>query len=177
MEENEQLRAEVARLMKFERLAYRDCLTEAHNRRYFNERLAEEWSRAGRYGEAFCVVIIDLDGFKAINDTAGHATGDAVLQLVADVLREACRDCDVVCRIGGDEFAYILPETTAAGARYLMRRVRELIAGSTEAPNLPAGLEVALSFGVAEHSEASSLHGLIAQADAAMYAHKRAVAA
>ncbi len=174
--ENEALRGEIARLAKFEQLAYHDCLTEVHNRRYYNERLAEEWSRATRYGEAFCLVIIDLDDFKTINDSAGHHVGDDVLRLVASALTDACRDCDVVCRIGGDEFAYILPETCEGGARRLMQRIVELIASSREATTLPSGLRIRLSYGVAAHAEASSLDGLIAQADAAMYAHKRATA-
>ncbi|MEM9695627.1 MAG: GGDEF domain-containing protein, partial [Myxococcota bacterium] len=171
--ENRTLQAEIDRLDEFRRLAYRDDLTGLYNRRHFEDRLAEAWARAQRHGEAACVVLIDCDHFKAINDTAGHAAGDAVLSYLAGILREFSRECDIPCRLGGDEFALLLPHTDRDGALHLMARVHDLLVEGRMAPSLPPGLRIEISFGIAEVADGVSPAAWLAAADAEMYRHKR----
>jgi diguanylate cyclase (GGDEF)-like protein len=167
------LKEEIDRLSIFRHLAFRDDLTGLYNRRAFEARLVEEWSRAARFEVDLTFVTIDLDGFKLVNDLGGHATGDLVLAFVARHMVAECRGFDVPCRLGGDEFAYLLPETDAAGAEALVRRVAERIATAGERPVLPEGVTFGLSFGVAERRASASPTDLVARADAAMYAQKR----
>ena len=105
-------------------LADVDALTGLHNRRYFHETLERECARAHRYERGIALVILDIDDFKATNDRLGHLAGDAVLAAVAERLREAVRQSDVACRVGGDEFAVILPEAGARDAEQLYRRIQ-----------------------------------------------------
>jgi diguanylate cyclase (GGDEF)-like protein len=99
------------RLDEEESLSRTDSLTEAMNRRYFFELAEREIRRAGRYKHPFTVAYIDLDNFKSVNDSFGHAVGDSLLRTVSDTLRTSLRNTDTFARIGGDEFAIILPET------------------------------------------------------------------
>jgi diguanylate cyclase (GGDEF)-like protein len=105
------------------RASLTDALTGLGNRRQFDQRLGEVAVAADRYGESFSVAVFDLDDFKAVNDRNGHAAGDAVLRHVAAVLRAGTRECDVVCRWGGEEFAVLLPRTSAADAVRIAERV------------------------------------------------------
>ncbi len=126
-----------------------DSLTGMLNRRAFFERFAQEWKRATRYGHSISCVMIDLDFFKRINDTHGHAAGDATLVAVASLLEDQCRPSDVLCRYGGEEFCALLAETDEAGAAQWAERVRVAISGAA----IPAGdvmLQVTASLGVAE---------------------------
>jgi diguanylate cyclase (GGDEF)-like protein len=148
--------------------ATRDALTGLANRRELERMLARELERSARYGEIFSVAMIDLDGFKDLNDTHGHAAGDAVLRKAAQTIEEACRGADVAARLGGDEFVVILPETNQFEAAALCERLR------SEVEKLD---DVSLSWGVAEYPT----HGvdsdrLMRAADAAMYASKPRVA-
>ncbi|MFZ9889990.1 MAG: GGDEF domain-containing protein, partial [Myxococcota bacterium] len=119
-EELEQLRAENQRLAS---LAYRDPLTGLRNRRCFSERLDEELRRMRRHGEgSLSLLLIDLNGFKRLNDTRGHAAGDAALIAVGRTLEAMVRTEDLVCRLGGDEFAVLLPGTDLAGAEDVEER-------------------------------------------------------
>ena len=120
----EGLRRRVAAL---EAAALRDPLTGLHNRRFFDEALARATAAAKRYRRDLALVLFDLDGLKAINDTRGHAAGDAALKTLARVLDRSARTADTVCRIGGDEFAVILPETGEDGARVFAERVADCL--------------------------------------------------
>ena len=105
-------------------LAVVDGVTGLYNRRYFDEALQREVTRAHRYDRPLALLLLDLDGFKAVNDEIGHLAGDAVLAEFADCLRSAVRAADIACRIGGDEFAVLLPEADELDARHLEERVQ-----------------------------------------------------
>src|SRR5437879_13116738 len=111
-----QLRHRHARL---EQLATQDPLTNALSARAFSQELGQELGRNRRYGRPLALIYLDLDDFKRVNDAHGHATGDAVLRLVADAMRSAVRQADIVGRLGGGELAVLMPETdgTVANAR------------------------------------------------------------
>ena len=104
--------------------ATHDGLTGLKNRRYFEETLKDHIASARRYDRALSLVLFDIDEFKAINDANGHAAGDTVLKHFAEVLGTTARAADILCRVGGDEFAVILPETHAENARRFVDRVR-----------------------------------------------------
>jgi two-component system cell cycle response regulator len=123
--ENALLRAEVARLRA---LALTDPLTGLPNRRYLDERLAAEVTRAARFHQSLSVLVIDVDDFKRVNDVWGHHKGDEVLVWIARFLRSQLRGIDVVCRTGGDEFVAILPETSNDGAAALAMRIVDTLA-------------------------------------------------
>src|SRR5439155_13434760 len=110
------------RFREARQLADLDALTNLHNRRYFHETLARECARAHRYDRRLALVVFDIDDFKAINDRIGHLAADAVLAAVAERLQSVVRSADVACRVGGDEFAVILPESALADAEQLYRR-------------------------------------------------------
>jgi diguanylate cyclase (GGDEF)-like protein len=151
-------------------LAEHDPLTRLYNRRAFNHRLRVEASRARRYGTPFALVVLDVDGFKGINDVHGHLAGDAALARVADLLGHLLRAADAAFRIGGDEFALILPELDQGTAETAVRR----IAAHLEQVCAAEGHPVTASFGVAVFG--GGVHdpeALLRAADAAMYAAKR----
>jgi len=158
-----------------------DPLTGLFNRRYFEYRLAQELERARRHGDPVALAFLDLDHFKRVNDTYGHATGDAVLLAVARVLQEELRRLDVCTRWGGEEFAAILPSTDAAGAMVVCQRVLRTLRshGGLVAPRLgsEAGevVRFTASMGVAVHEPASggTAEELLRRADAALYQAKR----
>jgi len=150
------------------RLADLDALTGLHNRRYFHETLAREVSRAHRYARSLALVVLDLDGFKEINDRIGHLAGDAALAEAADRLREVVRTADVACRIGGDEFAVIAPESGLEDAQQLAVRIQRVVASR---PVAQAG-RLRLSTGVAELQPQDDAIGLFERADENLYASK-----
>ena len=156
------------------RQASTDGLTELANRREFEESMANEISRAGRFGGSLALILADLDNFKQVNDRFGHQAGDEVLKAFADILRETVRDIDVAARYGGEEFAILLPQTDIAGAEKLAERLREAVESNAlaEAHNRP--VVVTASFGVAAFPEASTPASLFGAADEALYRAKRA---
>ncbi len=173
-DDNQRLRRQVEELLAFQELAYTDPLTGLGNRRRFDERIKQEWSRWQRYGASFSVVMIDLNGFKQINDTWGHAIGDSALCTLASYLVGAAREVDFVCRLGGDEFALLLPHTTSEGGQALIDRIGHTL--RTEPLRLAEGQELCLEagFGIATTtSDTANAAELIEQADAAMYHSKR----
>ncbi len=150
-------------------LATRDPLTDCLNRRAFFEVFESQWSAAERYGTPLSCVMVDIDHFKSINDRYGHATGDLVLQQVAETLNTLKRKSDVICRYGGEEFCVLLPQIDLEGAMQAAERFR----GAIAAP-LCAGIKVTASLGVAVMSlEATDPRELLDQADLALYAAKR----
>jgi diguanylate cyclase (GGDEF)-like protein/PAS domain S-box-containing protein len=148
--------------------AYRDSLTGLPNRRAFDERLAAEIERGRRYGQVFSLLLFDIDHFKTINDTHGHAVGDQVLQHLARVTLTRLRLADALARWGGEEFALLLPETAAAGALRLAEQLREVIA----ATDFPAIGRLTVSIGVTEFLPEDNGDRLFRRVDRALYAAK-----
>ena len=151
-------------------MAITDALTGLHNRRYFHETLAREVARAHRYSRNLALVVFDLDDFKAINDRIGHLAGDAVLAEAADRIRDVVRSADVACRVGGDEFAVILPESGVGDADQLYRRLEHAV--STK-PVGQAG-RLHLSAGVTELRPDDDAVAFFERADEALYRAKGA---
>jgi diguanylate cyclase (GGDEF)-like protein len=156
------------RFREARRLADLDALTGLHNRRYFHETLGREIARAQRYGRRLALVVFDLDDFKAINDKIGHLAGDAVLAGAAERLQEAVRTADIACRVGGDEFAVILPESDLADAEQLYHRIQESVSAR---PIADAGT-VTLSAGIAELRPDDDPARFFERADGALYRAK-----
>ena len=158
------------RFREARQLADLDALTGLHNRRYFHETLAREVARAQRYGRSLALVVLDLDDFKAINDRIGHLAGDGVLAEAADRIRDVVRSADVACRVGGDEFAVILPESSLRDADQLCKRLEQTI---SHRPVAQAGL-VHLSAGVTELRPDDDAISFFERADEALYRAKAA---
>jgi diguanylate cyclase (GGDEF)-like protein len=102
-----------------------DEVSAVYNRRYFHQVLKDEFHRARRYGAPLSLLILDIDGFKGINDTCGHMEGDIVLRKLGRLLKDSTRQADAVCRYGGDEFALVLPQTSGDDARIMAERIRK----------------------------------------------------
>jgi diguanylate cyclase (GGDEF)-like protein len=145
-------------------IAVRDELTGTYNRRFLMESLARELARAGRSGGGFSVCLVDIDHFKAVNDTLGHAAGDDVLKQVAAIVGRGLRGSDVFGRFGGEEFLLVLPDTDPAGAKVLAERIRAAVAAETR---------VTVTIGVAQHAGGDAA-AVLARADQALYRGKAA---
>ena len=155
------------------RLMTVDGLTQVHNKRYFDEMLEREFSRAQRYDRSFSLIAFDIDHFKKINDSQGHLAGDAVLRQLGTLMRTHVRRDDIVARTGGEEFCIITPEIGLTGATDLARKLNALV---DEAKFEFEGLriDVTISIGVAEWApEIASLEALVQAADAKLYEAKR----
>ncbi len=155
---------------RIEQLAIRDELTGLYNRRFLMECLARERSRAERLSAPLCVCLVDIDRFKAINDTLGHAAGDAVLRGLAKVASAALRTIDIVGRFGGEEFLVVLPGTPLAGAAAAAERLRVGVQGTRY--EMLGERQVTATFGVVEYARGEELAALLARADRALYAGK-----
>jgi diguanylate cyclase (GGDEF)-like protein len=156
------------RFREARQLADLDALTGLHNRRYFHETLAREVARAQRYGRRLALVVFDLDDFKAINDRIGHLAGDGVLAEVAERVRSVVRSADIACRVGGDEFGIILPESTIADAEQLSHRMQAAVA----ARQIGDAGTLQLSAGVAELQPEDEATRFFERADDALYRAK-----
>jgi diguanylate cyclase (GGDEF)-like protein len=156
------------RFREARQLADLDALTTLHNRRYFHETLARECSRAHRYDRRLALVVFDIDDFKAINDRIGHLAGDSVLAAVAERVHSVVRSADVACRVGGDEFGVILPESTLNDAEQLYRRVQLAVAARPIGPFD----RLHLSAGIAELRREDNAEALFQRADEALYRAK-----
>ena len=157
------------RYLEARQLAEMDALTGLHNRRYYNEALEREIARAQRYERSLALLLLDLDDFKLVNDRVGHLGGDAVLADIAGRVRATLRATDIACRIGGDELAVILPESTIHDAEQLYAR---LLAALIASP-LAGGHTVTMSGGVAEVTRDDDVKALYRRADEALYRAKR----
>jgi len=158
------------RFREARQLADLDALTGLHNRRFFHETLARECARAHRYERKLSLIIFDVDDFKEVNDRIGHLAGDAVLAEAAERVRDVVRTADIACRVGGDEFAVILPESSIEDADQLYRRL--LMAVSTR-PIGQAG-KLYLSAGVAELRAEDDPVSFFQRGDEALYRAKEA---
>ena len=167
------LRSLLATASELRHLADHDALTGLPNRRRFEQELARHLAHVRRYGPEGAVLVLDLDCFKPVNDTFGHAAGDRLLARVAYVLRDRLRATDVVARIGGDEFAILLPRVDGGGAGAVARSLVETV----RAEALTADARgVTISIGVIAFDERAPLvpEGVLAAADIAMYDAKAA---
>jgi diguanylate cyclase (GGDEF)-like protein len=153
------------------RSAITDPLTGLFSHRYFQQQVNQELRRARRIDGPSCVILLDLDGFKPLNDTCGHEAGNRYLAALAETLREVLRDSDVIARFGGDEFELLLPETDGEGGRLAAEKVRAAV----EVIEFPEGPKVTCSLGVAAFPHnASDAQELFLRADEALYAAKEA---
>jgi diguanylate cyclase (GGDEF)-like protein len=158
------------RFREARQLADLDALTNLHNRRYFHETLAREVARARRYDRHLALIVLDLDDFKAVNDRIGHLAGDSVLADAAERVRDVVRSADVACRVGGDEFAVILPESTLEDADQLYRRIQAAVV----ARPIARVDRLDLSAGAAELRPEDDAVSFFQRADEALYRAKGA---
>jgi diguanylate cyclase (GGDEF)-like protein len=152
-------------------LATLDGLTRTYQRRYFEAMAEMEWKRVIRHRRPMTILMIDMDNFKSINDTHGHDKGDMVLRKVSQILKQACREEDIVARYGGEEFIIMLPDTEQEGARAVSQRIHDSLLKLYTLPDRT----ITLSIGIAgcPDSGARSLAELIKFADQALYDAKR----
>lgn len=170
---NDAVQVNIALRRQFEQAALSDSLTGFHNRRWLDQTLPRIVQRHLQASEPLCLAIMDIDYFKRVNDTSGHAAGDAVLVQVGDLVRGNLRPTDFAARIGGEEFALVFPQTALAGGISAAERIREAIAATTfeyEGRPLPP---MTVSLGLVELEPAAGSAHLLARADDALYAAKR----
>ncbi|MDX1763298.1 MAG: GGDEF domain-containing protein [bacterium] len=170
----DQLEREVRTLKTYKKMAVIDHLTGIFNRRYFDTRLEEETARMSRRGLPFSVALVDLDHFKQINDTHGHGVGDMVLREFAHYLKNNLRRVDVVCRVGGEEFAVIMPETDITAGLVIMERIlAKLLHHPFNIQQLPE-IGVSFSCGLVSNCQSFMDTGeILDMADQALYEAKR----
>jgi diguanylate cyclase (GGDEF)-like protein/PAS domain S-box-containing protein len=155
---------------KLKTQAFQDYLTGLPNRRHFMEQAAIELARVARYGGELSLLMVDVDNFKKVNDTYGHQTGDRVLQKLGEVSKAILRDVDLIGRIGGEEFAILLPETDGEKAREVAERLRVAIAHESLILEMGVPLQFTVSIGVATIADhAINLDTFLARADTALY--------
>lgn len=187
-EENEGLQEDLGRSMadlavlnqklektirQLEVTARTDELTGLSNRRWLNLMLEGRWAEAQRHELSMAFLMIDLDGFKQLNDRLGHQRGDELLRIVGEVIDGNCREIDVAARYGGDEFCILMPHTDLDAAMHVARRISDAFTARTDALDL-GSVRVGLSIGVGHRdlSDPRSAEDLVRHADEAMYAAK-----
>lgn len=154
-----------------EQLSITDGLTRLHNHRHFQDRYLSETRRSDRTGHPLCLVLIDIDDFKSLNDDFGHSVGDKVLSGVAAVMNEQVRETDYLARYGGEEFAMLLPETTLEGAARLSEKLRFAVARArfdVSGADRPVGVTISLGVALFTNSPAETFDA----ADRALYEAK-----
>lgn len=155
--------------------AIRDPLTGLHNRRYLEDTMARDVSRAGRSGESFVIAVIDVDRFKLVNDVHGHAVGDRVLQRLADALLTNVRTSDLVCRVGGEEFVAVMPNASMVGASRRAETWKSAFAACAVEGRDGAAVRCTISIGLAQYQgPGDTFAECLKRADEALYAAKRA---
>jgi two-component system, cell cycle response regulator len=163
------------RLEESVELAATDALTGLNNRRYMEAHLEVLEAAARRGGQPLSLIVVDVDNFKAINDTYGHAAGDRVLRELAARLRRHTRSIDTACRLGGEEFVILLPTTSPGDACQIGEHLRQAVAGEPFAINRDQKIAVTASIGIASlEGGHDSAQALVARADKALYTAKRA---
>ncbi len=167
-EKSQQLNAQL------EQLAVTDYLTNLYNRRYFMQRGEEEFKRENRINQPLTLLMLDIDKFKHVNDAYGHAVGDQVLQQLATIFKSNLREIDILARLGGEEFAMLLPNTGLEEALLLAERVRQAVESTRiNLLNGDVQLSVTISIGVTAYSEKmSTISDLLRKADKALYRAK-----
>lgn len=158
-------------LEQVQQLATRDVLTGLYNRRFMQDRLEDSVKRFERYGERFTIVLIDLDHFKRVNDQYGHKVGDQALTAFASAASMVLRDTDTIARWGGEEFIFLLPNTSAHKAVVALERLRVTLANCSVSANVPQ-LRVKFSSGIAVHESVAALNHTLERADRALYRAK-----
>ncbi len=169
---NQILEAEVEQLRVYKDYAYTDVLTEVPNRRFYHERLIQETARARRGHHPLGLALVDLDHFKEINDQIGHRAGDQVLKFFSHFLRVNLRQEDILCRVGGDEFSVILPDTDSQRAEIYFDRVKAKLDRIDLSLDGRDDIRLSFSCGIASFSAEDSLEDLIDHADHALYSAK-----
>lgn len=172
LQANITLEIEVAkRTEKIRTLMLTDTLTNTKNRRYLMDQLETEVSRSQRYGADLSLIFFDIDHFKRVNDSFGHGVGDTVLTLTAGSIMKQLRDCDQLCRYGGEEFVALLPETSLGNAQIVAGRVLDAIR-KAKIPEL--GKAITISAGVGQWQKGESKDEFLERCDQALYAAKKA---
>jgi diguanylate cyclase (GGDEF)-like protein len=161
------------RTKNFEQMAFRDPLTGVYNRRYFDHNIELELQRIERYPAPITLAFIDIDRFKSVNDTYGHAVGDLVLQGLSHLVQKRLRSTDVLARYGGEEFVLLLPNTTSEQAMRLISGILQHARMNPVAKSEGQTYSVTFSAGVAEWVPGTSISQWLRQADEAMYAAKQ----
>lgn len=155
---------------EIQQLADHDTLTGLYNRREFENRMEEEFTRSDRYDQFLTIIMIDLDHFKEINDTYGHQAGDRVLEAMGDIIEEQTRNTDICCRYGGEEFCIALPETPLQDARTIAERLREELAERTFESDKDGSFSVTCSIGLTEREpDDTHFEQTLKRADKALY--------
>ena len=166
---------ENARLVaELQRSATTDPLTGVYNTRFFHEVLNREAARSKRHRTTLSLLMIDVDSFKAVNDTYGHIVGDKLLVQIGQILNECVRATDLVFRCGGDEFGVILPGTSSEGALHVAEKILERMQSGEVLKSLGYAGPASVSIGIAEYRHGSPSENLVADADHALYDSKRA---
>jgi len=169
----EQMAVAIHQVQEHMREARTDFLTGLANRHEFDSVLRRELKRAERFGDALSLAMIDLDALKRLNDEHGHKAGDEALRLVGATLKATVRSLDLAARIGGDEFALVMPQTDVTGANDVVSRFQQHLADARR----QGKPEVRVSAGIAEWKEGMGLDALASAADAELYQAKRSGAA
>ena len=155
---------------KLKQLSITDELTGLYNRRYFFDSLKLELSRSQRYGPRLSIAILDIDGFKAYNDTYGHLQGDELLKSFANIIKVETRKSDIACRYGGDEFTIILPGADASQAGEVIARISLKLENLSGAQKITTKAPLGLSAGIAQYpQDTADEERLVSLADAALY--------
>jgi diguanylate cyclase (GGDEF)-like protein len=159
---------------RLELLSITDGLTKLYNHRHFQDELARAFEESERYGRPLSLAIVDLDFFKKVNDTYGHAVGDEVLKAVSRIFQESIRSTDLAARYGGEEFAVMMPETDLSEALVFAEKIRGLVENlpvQTAAATIP--VTVSIGVGNVPHSRIHTAKELVVAADKALYRAKR----
>ena len=174
IEKTNKINAELENALNtIQEMAIHDELTSLYNRRHLMQLMEIEKKRSDRSGQMFCLIMMDIDHFKRVNDTFGHLAGDQVLKVIAQKSRDTLRATDFCGRFGGEEFLLVLGQTTWEGARVCAERLRRLVE-LTKFSDLGDGFQVTISLGITEYNRSEALSKTIERADKALYIAKEA---